>query len=67
MKKQKKNPQNANLTKKHKHPDGLDKWNDRLDHNLENEHEGDEIADEQARNYSEQYGSGDQSDKNQAI
>lgn len=61
--KTKTNKENANLIKKHNHPDGLDKWNDRLDHNLENEHEGNEVADEQARNYSEQYGSGDQSDE----
>ncbi|ACU05535.1 MULTISPECIES: hypothetical protein [Pedobacter] len=63
MKKPKTNPENATIIKKHNHPDGLDKWNDRLDHNLETEHEGDETADEQARDYSEKYGSGDQSDE----
>lgn len=57
-------PENATLLKKHKHPDGIDKWNDRLDQNLETEHEGNELADEQARDYLEKYGSGDQSDEN---
>ncbi|TCC98611.1 hypothetical protein FBD94_01535 [Pedobacter hiemivivus] len=55
--------QNANLIKKHNHPDGLDKWNDRLDRNLESEREGNSLADENARDYSEKYGSGDQSDE----
>lgn len=67
MKKQKaakKHPENDNLLKEHSHPDGLDNWNDRLDHNLETEHEGDEAADENARDYSEKHGSGDQSDEN---
>lgn len=54
---------NTNLTKKHTHPDALDKWNDRLDHNLESEKGGNTEADENARDYSEKYGSGDQSDR----
>ncbi|MNL66326.1 hypothetical protein D3C87_1907740 [compost metagenome] len=54
---------NVNLTKKHLHPDALDKWNDRLDRNLESEKEGNTLADENARDYSEKHGSGDQSDK----
>ncbi|MDR6784700.1 hypothetical protein ABIE26_003346 [Pedobacter africanus] len=58
-------PENATLLKKHEHPDGIDKWNDRLDQNLETEHEGNELADEHARDYLEKYGSGDQSDENQ--
>ncbi|SMC51210.1 hypothetical protein [Pedobacter africanus] len=57
-------PENATLLKKHEHPDGIDNWNDRLDQNLETEHEGNELADEHARDYSEKYGSGDQSDEN---
>lgn len=41
---------------------GLDRWNDRLDNNLETEHYGDMFADERANDYSKQIGSGDQSD-----
>lgn len=41
---------------------GLDHWNDRLDTNLENENSGDVHADEKARAYSAEQGSGDQSD-----
>lgn len=44
-------------------PDGLDQWNDRLDENLESEQTGDVDADEKAREYSEEKGSGDQSDE----
>lgn len=44
-------------------PDGLDQWNDRLDENLESEQTGDVGADEKAREYSEEKGSGDQSDE----
>lgn len=54
---------NVNLTKKHAHPDALDKWNDRLDRNFESEKEGNVEADENAKDYSEKYGSGDQSDE----
>ena len=43
--------------------DGIDKWNDRLDRNLESEKEGNETADENARDYSNEHGSGDQSDE----
>lgn len=42
--------------------EGIDQWNDRLDTNLENEQNGDPEADEKAREYSEEEGSGDQSD-----
>nr|WP_294870710.1 hypothetical protein [uncultured Pedobacter sp.] len=45
------------------HKTGLDEWNDRLDENCENEHEGNELADEKARDYSYKAGSGDQSDE----
>lgn len=41
----------------------LDKWNDRLDNNLEPETEGDAEADENATDYSEDQGSGNQSDE----
>lgn len=40
----------------------LDDWNDRLDENLEPEDSGDEAADEAAARYSDEEGSGDQSD-----
>jgi len=42
----------------------LNHWNDRLDENLESEDRGDLEADEKAREYSEENGSGDQSDEN---
>jgi hypothetical protein len=41
----------------------LDDWNERLDENLEPEKGGDEEADENARDFSNENGSGDQSDK----
>ncbi|WP_449435929.1 hypothetical protein [Pedobacter steynii] len=34
-----------------------------MDQNFENEHEGNELADEKARDYSYKAGSGDQSDE----
>lgn len=43
--------------------DGINQWNDRLDENLESEQTGDIEADEKAREYSEENGSGDQSDE----
>ena len=43
---------------------GIDQWNDRLDKNLEPEQRADELADDRAREYSEEEGSGDQSDEN---
>jgi hypothetical protein len=47
-----------------KNPDkGLDNWNDRLDENLEAEDHNDLVADEKAKDFSEKYGSGDQSDQ----
>lgn len=57
----------VNLSEPHHHPDGLDKWNDRLDHNLEREKEGNPEADENAADYSKKYGSGDQSDEDKPI
>jgi hypothetical protein len=56
--------QNNNPEKEQVKPDPADKWNDRLDENMESEQRGNEIADEKAREYSEKYGSGDQSDEN---
>ncbi|WP_442588741.1 hypothetical protein ACSBL2_22150 [Pedobacter sp. AW31-3R] len=41
---------------------GLDNWNDRLDENLEKEEKGNLWADEKAKEYSAEKGSGDQSD-----
>jgi hypothetical protein len=55
--------QNNNPEKEQVKPDGLDQWNDRLDDNLENEKEGNVVADENAREFSEKQGSGDQSDE----
>jgi len=43
---------------------GLDSWNERLDENLENEDHADLSADEKAKRYSANKGSGDQSDVN---
>lgn len=57
-----KDAKKVNIEKDHEE-DGLDKWNDRLDENLEDEEHGDTEADENARDYSEKYGSGDQSDE----
>ncbi|UKT65117.1 hypothetical protein [Pedobacter mucosus] len=42
---------------------GLDAWNDRLDENFESEKNNDPIADEKAKDFSEEDGSGDQSDQ----
>ncbi|QXU44048.1 hypothetical protein [Pedobacter sp. D749] len=42
---------------------GLDNWNDRLDENLEPEAHSHYEADEKAKDFSEKYGSGDQSDQ----
>lgn len=43
---------------------GLNNWNDRLDENLEPEDHNNSVADEKAKDFSEKYGSGDQSDEN---
>jgi hypothetical protein len=43
--------------------EGIDNWNDRLDENLEPTDTGDPEADEKAKRFSEQNGSGDQSDQ----
>ncbi|QNN40122.1 hypothetical protein [Pedobacter roseus] len=51
-------------TENAKHPEkGLNNWNDRLDENLEPEDQNNSIADEKAKDFSEKYGSGDQSDE----
>ncbi|GAA4201924.1 hypothetical protein GCM10022289_16030 [Pedobacter jeongneungensis] len=42
---------------------GLNNWNDRLDENLEPEDHNNITADERAKDFSEKYGSGDQSDE----
>ncbi|MCZ4223234.1 hypothetical protein [Pedobacter rhodius] len=42
---------------------GLDRWNDRLDENLESDNQNDVTADEQAKSFSEKEGSGNQSDE----
>lgn len=42
---------------------GLNNWNDRLDENLEPKNQGDTDADERAKDFSDQVGSGDQSDQ----
>lgn len=41
---------------------GINDWNDRLDENLEPEDHNNTAADDKARDFSEKYGSGDQSD-----
>jgi hypothetical protein len=41
---------------------GIDNWNKRLDQNLESEKHGDELADLRAEDFSDEAGSGDQSD-----
>ncbi|GGH02074.1 hypothetical protein [Pedobacter zeae] len=43
--------------------EGLNQWNDRLDENLEPEDHNDIVADQKAKDFSEKYGSGDQSDQ----
>lgn len=57
-----KNKSNKDLTVKEGAVDpqtGLDNWNKRLDENLEPKDHNDEIADEKAKNFSEQFGNGD--------
>ena len=44
---------------------GLNDWNDRLDENLEPEKQGDTAVDDRAKDFSEQLGSGDQSDQSE--
>lgn len=43
--------------------EGIDSWNDRLDENLEPKETGNAEADENARKYSDEKGSGEQSDE----
>lgn len=57
----------VDLSEPHTHPDGLDKWNDRLDQNLESEKEGNPEADENAAEFSKKYGSGNQTDEGKPI
>lgn len=45
---------------------GLDKWNDRLDENMESEEKADPEADSKAKEYSEENGSGYQPDDKQS-
>lgn len=47
-----------------KSENGLDKWNDRIDENLEPEDENDVSADSKAKAFSEKYGSGSQTEDN---
>ncbi|RZK21251.1 MAG: hypothetical protein EOO86_01695 [Pedobacter sp.] len=42
---------------------GFNDWNDRLDENLEPKGQNDTVADENAKEFSEKLGSGDQSDE----
>ncbi|MCX2495979.1 hypothetical protein OQX63_20960 [Pedobacter sp. PF22-3] len=65
MENQKQDLTKANFIEENaKHPDqGLDHWNDRLEENLETETSNDIEADEKAKDFSEKYGSGDQSDQ----
>lgn len=65
MENQKHDMPKADFTEKNaKHPEqGLDDWNERLDENLEPEAHNDIEADEKAKDFSEKYGSGDQSDQ----
>jgi len=65
MENQKQDLNKSNFTEENiKHPDqGPDNWNDRLDENLEPEASNDTEADEKAKDFSEKYGSGDQSDQ----
>jgi hypothetical protein len=42
---------------------GIDNWNDRLDRNLEPEQHAHELADIRAEEFSDEKGSGDQSDE----
>ena len=44
---------------------GLDQWNDRLDENLESDNHNDVLADDRAKKFSEEEGSGDQSDESE--
>jgi len=60
MEDQENTPANEEL---HANPEKINEWNDRLDENMESEATGDADADEKARKYSEEHGSGDQSDE----
>ncbi|KLT67302.1 hypothetical protein [Pedobacter sp. BMA] len=54
---------NVNTQNQDEASKGLNDWNDRLDENLEPKSHNDEVADENAKDFSEQFGSGDQSDQ----
>jgi len=56
--------QSLNSTQETPKDKGINEWNDRLDENLEPETTGDIDADERAKEYSDEHGSGDQSDEN---
>jgi len=60
-------PKNAagNQERKADAENGLDRWNDRLDENLESDDQNDVSADEQAKRFSEKEGSGNQSDESE--
>ncbi|WP_293787011.1 hypothetical protein [uncultured Pedobacter sp.] len=64
MENQKQDLPKSNFTEENaRNPEkGLDNWNERLDENLEPEAHNDIDADEKAKDFSEKYGSGDQSD-----
>lgn len=55
--------ENQQTEPKEQQKEGIDQWNDRLDENLEKEETNDTAADEKARSYSNENGSGDQSDE----
>lgn len=61
-----KNPELAkkeySKTESEKPEQGINNWNDRLDENLESKDHNDVSADEKAEDFSEKFGSGDQSD-----
>ncbi|WP_412468176.1 hypothetical protein [Pedobacter sp. KLB.chiD] len=65
MENQKQDQAKSNFTEENaKKPEqGLDHWNERLDENLEPEAHNDIEADEKAKDFSEKYGSGNQSDQ----
>ncbi|WP_316798273.1 hypothetical protein [Pedobacter frigidisoli] len=54
---------NVNIQHQDKASKGLNEWNDRLDENLEPKSHNDETADENAKDFSERFGSGDQSNQ----
>jgi len=55
-------PKNKPETPVNNQKNGIDEWNNRLDDNLEPKDHSDTEADERAKQFSEKFGSGDQSD-----